>query len=52
MMENNFYKDKEMQSYFETLPALIKESIMQSGTELSSLNELKSFVNGITQPNR
>ena len=32
----------EMQQYFDKLPKLVQESIMQSGTEIASMEDLQN----------
>lgn len=34
---------KEMNAYFDELPKFLQESIIQSGTKIQTLNELKAF---------
>lgn len=34
---------KEMKEYFDSLPRFLQESIMQSGTKVKSLKELRGF---------
>lgn len=37
-----------LQSYFDSLPKIVQESIMQSGMEFKSVNELKNFIDGLS----
>ncbi len=34
---------KEMNEYFDSLPKFLQESIIQSGTKVKTLNELRGF---------
>jgi len=34
---------KEMKDYFDSLPKFLQESIMQSGTKVETLKELRGF---------
>lgn len=38
------YRSENMQKYFESLPKFIQESIIQSGAELNTEQELRDFV--------
>ncbi len=42
----------EMQEYFDMLPAMIQESIFQSGAKLSNLEELKRFAENVEEKQR
>ena len=40
---------KEMNEYFNSLPKFLQESIVQSGTKVKTLNELRGFSKGICE---
>lgn len=40
---------KEMNEYFDSLPKFLQESIIQSGTKVKTLNELRGFSKEICQ---
>ena len=42
-MANINHFSKEMTDYFRSLPRFLQESIMQSGTEIETLGELKNL---------
>lgn len=39
----------ETKAYFETLPRLVQESIIQSGVQIQNKQDLEKFVSGLTQ---
>lgn len=41
-------KDSEMRDYFESLPLVIRQSIIRSGAEFYTVQDLENFVDGIT----
>ena len=41
-------KNSEMRDYFESLPLFIRQSIIRSGAEFYSKQDLEEFVDGIT----
>ena len=43
------FDDPQIQQYFETLPAFIQDSIMQSGIIITSVEQLKSCAQHITE---
>lgn len=48
--ENNMLSpDAKLQSYFDSLPKIVQESIMQCGMEFKNVDELKTFVDGLNQ---
>lgn len=50
MNYNNF--TPEMQSYFDSLPSMLRESISQSGKNFSSIDELRSFANELKREHK
>ena len=42
-MSDTSHFTKEMQSYFNDLPRFLQESIVQSGTKVETLGELRAF---------
>ena len=42
MADTNHFT-KEMKDYFDSLPKFLQESIMQSGTKVETLKELRGF---------
>ena len=49
MSNQQFQDDPAMQNYFNTLPALVQESIKQSGVEICNLQQMKDFANKLLQ---
>jgi len=43
------FDDPQIQQYFETLPAFIQDSILQSGIIITSVEQLKSCAEHITE---
>lgn len=43
------FDDPQIQQYFETLPAFIQDSIMQSGIIITSVEQLKSCAEHIVE---
>ena len=43
---------KEMQNYFDTLPAFLQESITQSSSSFNDLRSLRAFVQQVRKEQR
>ena len=43
--------DPQLEAYFGTLPAFVQESIKQTSVSFRSVDEMKRFVNGLTEKN-
>lgn len=41
------FSDKKMQEYFDSLPAYVQESVMQSAVEFPTKGKLKRFVRNL-----
>lgn len=41
------FDDKNMQEYFNSLPAFIQENIIQSGAKINSLEQMKSCAEAV-----
>jgi hypothetical protein len=44
-----FMQDAQGRKYFDSLPVFVQESIMQSGTQPSSLAELRQFAENVLE---
>ena len=42
------FKDPAMQQYFDTLPAYIQESVIQSGVQMNTLEQLRKAAENLT----
>lgn len=42
-----FSNDTGVQEYFDSLPKIVQESIMQCGLEFNNVNDIRNFVEGI-----
>lgn len=47
-MPDMFNLTQQMKEYFNTLPENVKESILQSGAKINSLEDLKAVAEGFT----
>ncbi len=47
-MPDMFNLTPQMQSYFDSLPESVKESVIQSGAKVNSLEDLKAIAQGFT----
>lgn len=47
-MPDMFNLTPQMQEYFNSLPQSVKESIIQSGAKINSLEDLKAVAKGYT----
>jgi len=47
-MPDMFNLTPQMQEYFNSLPKMMQESIIQSGVKINSLEDLKAVVEGAT----
>lgn len=45
--EQNPFTDPDMRQYFSSLPAIVQESIEQSGVKFESLSQLQTFAEGL-----
>lgn len=45
-MPDMFNLTPQMQEYFNSLPKMMQESIIQSGAKINSLEDLKAIANG------
>ncbi len=45
-MPDMFNLTPQMQQYFDALPEMIQESIIQSGAKINSLDDLKAIAEG------
>lgn len=45
-MPDMFNLTPQMQEYFNSLPKMMQESIIQSGAKINSLDDLKAIVQG------
>ncbi len=50
-MPDMFNLTPQMQQYFDALPKITQESIIQSGAKINSLDDLKAIVEGTTGNN-
>lgn len=50
-MPDMFNLTPQMQQYFDSLPKMMQESIIQSGAKINSLDDLKAIAEGATQNN-
>lgn len=48
-MPDMFNLTPQMQDYFNSLPKMMQESIIQSGAKINSLEDLKAIAEGATQ---
>lgn len=48
-MPDMFNLTPQMQEYFDSLPKMVQESIIQSGAKINSLEDLKAVANGVTK---
>ncbi|MGN1202355.1 MAG: hypothetical protein ACI4RF_03610 [Eubacterium sp.] len=48
-MPDMFNLTPQMQEYFNSLPEMIQESIIQSGAKINSLEDLKAIAEGTTK---
>lgn len=46
-MPDMFNLTPQMQEYFDALPEMIQESIIQSGAKINSLEDLKAIAEGV-----
>lgn len=51
-MPDMFNMTPQMQDYFNSLPEMIQESIIQSGAKVNSLDDLKAIAEGNTENDR
>jgi hypothetical protein len=47
-MPDMFNLTPQMQDYFNSLPEMIQESIIQSGAKINSLADLKAIAEGVS----
>lgn len=47
-MPDLFNLTPQMQDYFNSLPEIVQESIIQSGAKINSLDDLKAIAKGAT----
>ncbi len=47
-MPDMFNLSPQMQDYFNSLPEILQETIIQSGAKINSLDDLKAIVKGTT----
>ena len=47
-MPDMFNLTPQMQEYFDSLPEMIQETIIQSGAKINSLEDLKAIAEGTT----
>lgn len=47
-MPDMFNLTPQMQEYFNSLPEMIQESIIQSGAKINSIEDLKAIAEGTT----
>lgn len=47
--ESKTFDNPEMKQYFSALPAIIQESITQSGIKFDSIEQLKTFAENISK---
>lgn len=47
-MPDMFNLTPQMQEYFNSLPEMLQESIIQSGAKINSLEDLKAIARGAT----
>lgn len=47
-MPDMFNLTPQMQEYFNSLPEMVQESIIQSGAKINSLEDLKAVAEGAT----
>lgn len=47
-MPDMFNLTPQMQEYFDSLPKIMQESIIQSGAKINSLDDLKAITEGVT----
>lgn len=50
-MPDMFNLTPQMQQYFDALPKMMQESIIQSGAKINSLDDLKAIAEGTTGNN-
>ena len=48
-MPDMFNLTPQMQDYFNSLPKMMQETIIQSGAKINSLDDLKAIVEGVTE---
>ncbi len=48
-MPDMFNLTPQMQDYFNSLPKMMQETIIQSGAKINSLDDLKAVVEGVTE---
>lgn len=48
IMPDMFNLTPQMQEYFNSLPKIVQESIIQSGAKINSLDDLKATAEGVT----
>lgn len=48
-MPDMFNLTPQMQDYFNFLPKMMQETIIQSGAKINSLDDLKAVVEGVTE---
>lgn len=48
-MPDMFNLTSQMQDYFNSLPKMMQETIIQSGAKINSLDDLKAVVEGVTE---
>lgn len=48
-MPDMFNLTPQMQEYFNSLPKMMQETIIQSGAKINSLEDLKAVVEGVTE---